>query len=245
VAAGLSLPDRAAALRAAVSVDAETGRLAEARARVEELRALTAPVGGVVHVKALLAAATVCTRQADYAAAQQALEPALRELDSRTDLMLWLELRLAAAALYLEVTPRKTKQVHAALDEVGTLLDLVGTEVHRQQMLALRAHLALQEGRNADARALSESIDEEALGLPFRDRIRFRALRSKLLILEGKFDEGTRGLQQLAEEAQAAQNAELAAEIWRDLAETLANAYGGRGRGRAADGRAASRRGGS
>lgn len=158
------------------------------------------------------------------------LERALKGLDSHTDLMLWIQLRLAAASLYVQITPRQTEQARTMLDDIEPVIDLVGTDLHNQQNLTLQAHLAFAEGRIPDARALSEQIDEQTTRLSDRDRVRFQALRSKLRILDGHFEEGTRELRQLAEQAQAVPNAELAAEIWRDLAETLAGAYGRGGR---------------
>ncbi|HCT76450.1 MAG TPA: transcriptional regulator [Micromonosporaceae bacterium] len=230
MSAGLSLADKSEALHALISAEAETSQLTGARAHARELCALTESAGGILHVKALWASATVCIRQADYAEAQQVLERALKGLDSHTDLMLWIQLRLAAASLYVQITPRQTEQARTMLDDIEPVIDLVGTDLHNQQNLTLQAHLAFAEGRIPDARALSEQIDEQTTRLSDRDRVRFQALRSKLRILDGHFEEGTRELRQLAEQAQAVPNAELAAEIWRDLAETLAGAYGRGGR---------------
>ncbi|HEX6469476.1 MAG TPA: helix-turn-helix transcriptional regulator [Streptosporangiaceae bacterium] len=226
LSAGLPAADRAAALQALVSAEAESGRLAEARAHADELCELTAPAAGPPHIKALWAAATVRIRQADHRGAREVLERALAELDSHEDLMLWMRLRLAAASLYLQITPPLTERAAARLDEVDPLLDLVGTDLHKQQMMTLRAHLAFEEGRVDDARELCERMAEQPLRLSFRDRVRFEALRGELLILDGRLAEGTRVLQELAEQAQGAQHVELAAEIWRNLAKTLAGTYG-------------------
>jgi transcriptional regulator with XRE-family HTH domain len=226
LSAGLPLADRAAALQALVSAEAESGRLAEARAHADELCELTGRAAGPLRIKALWAAATVRIRQADYRGAQEVLERALAELDSHEDLMLWLRLRLAAASLYLQITPPLTDRAAARLDEVDPLLDLIGTDLHKQQMLTLRAHLAFEEGRVRDARELCERMAEQPLRLSFRDRVRFEALRGQLLILDGRLAEGTQVLQELAEQAQGALHVELAAEIWRNLAKTLAGTYG-------------------
>ncbi|WP_434741519.1 helix-turn-helix domain-containing protein [Micromonospora sp. SH-82] len=221
----LSVADRAGVLHALVSAEAELGLLVEARTHADELSALTAPTGGPLRVEALWAAATVRIRQGDHTGAQEVLEQALQSLDSRQDLTLWVRLRLAAASLYLQITPALTDRAQVYLDEVAPALDLVGTELHHQQLLTLRAHLAFEQGRLEDARAVCEQMDEQALLLSFRDRIRFRALCGRLSILGGDRDGGIQTLQQLAEQAQEARNAELAAEIWRTLAETLAQGY--------------------
>ncbi|MBB5078738.1 helix-turn-helix domain-containing protein [Nonomuraea endophytica] len=218
----LSTADRAGALQALVSAEAEAGRLAEARAHADELCEVTEQAGGTLFIKALWASATVRIRQGDYLGAQEALERALLGLDSRGDLQLWMRLRLAAASLYLQITPPLTDRAAARLDEVGPVLDLVGTDLHQQQLLTLRAHLAFEEGRIEQARELVERIGEVGeLLLSFRDRIRFQALRSQLLILDGQVEEGNTALRTLATQAQEALNVELAAEIWKILATTL------------------------
>jgi outer membrane PBP1 activator LpoA protein len=154
------------------------------------------------------------------------LERALQGLAGHEDLTLWMRLRLAAASLYLQLGPPLTDRAAAMLEEVAPVLALAGTELHRQQALALRAHLAFEEGRLEDARARCEQVDETRLS--FRDRVRFQALRGRLLILDGQVDEGIRALRGLAEETDETRNVELAAEIWRDLAKALADAYTGR-----------------
>jgi transcriptional regulator with XRE-family HTH domain len=223
---GLSPADRAAALHALVSAEAEAGRLSEARAHADELTELTERTGGPAWIRALWAAATVRTRQGDHDGTREVLERALRGLDSHEDLTLWMRLRLAAASLYLQVSPPLTDRAAAMLEEVAPVLGLIGTELHRQQALTLRAHLAFEEGRVQDARSLCDQVDDGDLRLSFRDRIRFQALRSRLLMLGGRIDEGIRALRGLAEETDETRNVELAAEIWRDLAQALADAYG-------------------
>ncbi|MFE0020197.1 helix-turn-helix domain-containing protein [Amycolatopsis sp. NPDC059021] len=226
LAQGLAVPDRAAALQALVSAEAEAGRLAEASAHADELCELTEQSTGTLLIEALWASATVRIRQGDYDAARRLLERALAKLDSREDLMLWLRLRLAAASLYLQITPTATDRASALLDEVSSVLDLVGTDQHKQQMLTLRAHLAFEEGRTEDARELCRRIDREPLLLSFRDRIRFRVLQSELAILAGEVEEGAKAMNDLGQQARDSLNVELAAEIWRNLAKILAQVHG-------------------
>jgi transcriptional regulator with XRE-family HTH domain len=221
----LSVTDRAGVLQALVSAEAEAGLLTEARTHADELCELTEHETSTLRIEALWVAATVRIRQGDYSAALTVLERALQGLTGSADLMLWTRLRLAAASLYLQITPPLVEQARARLDEVEPLLGLVGTDLHKQQLLALRAQLAFEDGRTDDARALCEQVDETVLLLSFRDRVRFQMLRNRLLILDGRFDAGVRGLQELAQEAQDALHVELAAEIWRSLAKTLADAY--------------------
>jgi transcriptional regulator with XRE-family HTH domain len=219
----LTAADRAAALQELVSAEAEIGWLPHARMHADELCALTAPAGGMLFAKALWSSADVGVRQADYKGALDLLQRALRELDGHADLMLWLRFQLATASLYLQLSPQMIEQARASLEAVTPVLAVVGNDLHRQQMLALQAHLAFAEGRIDDARALADELAGQTLLLSFRDRLRFHALGSQLRILGGEVVEGVRGLQELAEQAEAAANVELAAEIWRTLAKTLAD----------------------
>src|SRR6202042_3674192 len=106
----------------------------------------------------------------------------------------------------------------ARIDEVAPVLDLIGSDLYKQQLLALRALLAFEEGRVADAEELCERMDEQGPSLSFRDSIRVQSLRAQLAIKAGRINEGTRILEELARHAEATRNVELAAEIWRMLA---------------------------
>ncbi|MEN1891448.1 hypothetical protein [Streptomyces mirabilis] len=57
--------------------------------------------------------------------------------------------------------------------------------------------------------------------MTYRDRVRLEILRQQLLILGGDAS-GVEGLRTLAQQAQADANIDLAAEIWRTLADALA-----------------------
>ncbi|MET7962095.1 helix-turn-helix domain-containing protein [Micromonospora zamorensis] len=226
IADELSLTDRAATLQALVSALAEAGQLDEARTHADELCRLTKPAGGTLHVEALWSAATVRTRQGDHAGAIAYLEDALSGANSRNDLQLWIRLHLAAASLYLQITPAQPSQARTALDAVGPVLNLIGTERHHQELQSLQAHLAFAEGRLDDARALCEAAAAQRSLLSFRDRLKLAALHARLSILGGDADGGIRALQDVARQAEEAHNVELAAELWRNLAETLAKPYG-------------------
>ncbi|MFD8968204.1 helix-turn-helix domain-containing protein [Streptomyces sp. NPDC059568] len=217
----LSVRDTAPALLVLVSAEAEAGRLPEARAHADDLCALVERASGSLPVEAMWAAATVRIRQGEPAAAQRLLEDALRKLDSHDDLRLWMRLRLAAASMHLQIVPPQTAEARRHLEEAETALAFVGTRLHQQEFLALQVHLAFREGRVADAMKLCEQLGENDLLLSFRDRARLDAIRSQLLILEGHFEEGIRRLRALAIEADEALNLDLAAEIWRTLAEIL------------------------
>jgi transcriptional regulator with XRE-family HTH domain len=237
VADGLSLIDKAEVLQALISAETESGLLSDGRAHSDELLALVGPVGGPVLVKALWTAATVRIRQGDYGHAQEALERAV-ELETGDDLLLWLRLRLAAASLYLQLDPPLTDAAQARLLEVAPIVDTFGAPVHKQQLMTLRALAAFAAGRVDEARELSAQLDAilraddeanapaagDAFQLSFRDRVRFLALRGQLLIIDGERAAGIQLLQDLARQAQEAQNIELVAEVWRVFAHALAGA---------------------
>ena len=222
----LPLPDVTSVLVVLVSTEAEAGRLPEARAHAEELRRLAEKVPRPLAVEALWAAAAACTRQGDNAAARDLLEQALQLLDSHDDLKLWMRLRLAAASLYLQADPPETQAARARLEEAEAALALVGTPRHEQEMIALKAQLAYQEGRPDEAWAFCERLTEGEVLLSFRDRARWEMLRSRLLIHAGRREEGIRNLQALAQQASDSLNVDLAADIWRTLAQTLARIHG-------------------
>lgn len=219
---GLSTQDTAGALLVLVSAEVETSRLPDARAHTSELCDLVADVPGTLHVKALWTAATVHLHQADHPEAQRYLAQALERLDSHDDLELWMCLRLAAASLSLQLQPPQTEAAAGLLDEAEPAVALVGTRKHHQELQAVRAHLAFHQGRTRDARELCDQARADEPLLAFRDRTRLEALHNQLLLEEGCDAEGTAGLRALAQQAHETANIDLAAEIWRILAESLA-----------------------
>ncbi|MFE0105844.1 helix-turn-helix domain-containing protein [Streptomyces sp. NPDC059009] len=219
--AGLSASDTGTALLALVSVEVESGRLPDAWEHARELVELVGDRGDTLRVEALWSAATVCSRRGDDEAVHAYLTQAMQALDSRDDPVLWARLRLAAASLYLQSRPARTKQARACLAQAEKALAIVGTPVQEQELLVLRAHLAFEDGRYEDARAAYGAVDFDQLVLAYRDRIRLQTLDAQLLIVEGKQKQGRARLKELGDEARRASNLDLAAEIWRVLAETL------------------------
>jgi transcriptional regulator with XRE-family HTH domain len=220
-----SLPaeEVAGALLALVSAEAESGHLLDARAHSDELSELVGDLTGTMPVQALWTAATVRVRQRDWESAQAFLERALDRLDSHDDLMLWLRLRLAAASLYLQLRPPLTEKAATLLDQAEPAIHLIGFQQQQNELLAIRAHLAFSEGRVAEARALYDRLRDADARLSFRDEMRLEVLHCQLLVHEGRRDEGLARLQELANHAQESVNVDLAAEMWRIIAETLAN----------------------
>ncbi|MGW0836133.1 helix-turn-helix domain-containing protein [Streptomyces prunicolor] len=222
----LSVHDVGPALLTLVAVEVEAGRLPDARAHVDELVPLVEGRTDALRAEALWSAATVRLRHGDHGAARQFLEQAMTELDSRVDLILWVRLRLAAASLYLQLTPPQTELTAECLRQVEAPLSLVGTSPLRQELLLIKALLAFQEERFDDARALHDELVGEDLRLTYRDRIRLDILGSLLLIREGHREDGISRLKELGEKAQQTSHIDLAVEIWRVLAETLVTLTG-------------------
>ena len=219
--ASLATLDIGGALLTLVSVEAEAGRLPDARAHVDELVDLVAGRSDTLAAEALWSAATVRFRQGDHEGGRNCLERAMKELPSGVDLTLWARLRLAAASLHLQSTPPLTEHGRECLEEAASALNLIGTPVLRQELLTLQAQLAFQEGRYADARQLHDELNAGELRVSHRDQVRLHVLDSRLMIREGREQEGIRNLKELGEQAQQQSNIDLAAEIWRILAECL------------------------
>lgn len=219
--ADLSVQDIGAALLALISTEGEAGRLPDARAHADEILELTGEGAGPLAAEARWASATVRVRQGDYAGAQELFGQALDRLASTDDLLLWVRLRLAAASLSLQSQPPLIERAAELLTEAEPAIALIGTEVARQELATLKAHLAHHEGRPEDARKIIESIRREPLRITHRDSIRLRILEAQLMITEGRLSEGADRLREMGEEAQRAANVDLAAEAWRLLAESL------------------------
>lgn len=217
--ADLGVEDRAAVLLALASVETEAGRLPDARVHADELAELVEGRSDTLWAEALWTVAAVRVRQGDHAGAQYILELALAGFSSAVDLTLWVRLRIAAGRLYLQRSPADPAEAERRITEAEAALVFVRTEALDQEMAGLKADLAFVTGRYDDARMLLAGLARDEL-MTYRDRVRFDVLRYQLSVLEGD-EGGVQGLGALAEEAQASGNIDLAAEIWRVLAEAL------------------------
>ncbi|UXY33025.1 helix-turn-helix domain-containing protein [Streptomyces sp. HUAS TT20] len=224
----LGVEDRSAVLLALVSVAAEAGRMPDARAHADELTALVEGRSDTLWAEAMWTTAAVRVRQGDYPAAQAYLEQALERFSSTDDLVLWLRLRLAAGRLHLQKVPADPEAAQRCVTSAESALAFVGTPGLRQELTALKADLAFLTARYDDARVLLGELALEEPRMTYRDRVRLDILRHQLRILSGD-EGGVQGLRALAEQAQADANIDLAAEIWRILAEALAQSQVQRG----------------
>ncbi|WP_282202944.1 helix-turn-helix domain-containing protein [Kitasatospora fiedleri] len=219
-----SLPprDTAGALMVLISTETAVGNLIEAREHAAELDELAQGLGQVQQTEALWTAAHVHLRLGDQAGAAQRLGTALGLLDSRVSPLLWLRLRLAAASLHLQMSPRNLDVAEKCLVEAHPAVELVGSAVHQQEFTLLSAQMAFYRGRLDEAGRRCAELAETTPLLAYQDELALKMLRSQLRVLGGERKEGTRELQTLAEEAQARGSIDLSKEIWRALAETLA-----------------------
>ncbi|MFB7468865.1 tetratricopeptide repeat protein [Streptomyces sp. NPDC056224] len=219
----LGVEDRATALLALISVQAEAGRMGEARMHADELTALVGGRTDALWAEAMWTVAAVRMRQGDYPGAQACLDEALDRFSSQEDLILWIRLRLATARLHLQKLPVDPEQAQLRADEAEAALAFVGTPTLRQDLTALKADLAFATGRYDEARAQLGALAADQPRMTHRGRVRLEMLRYQLLILGGD-PAGMQGLRALAQQAQEDANIDLAAEIWRVLADALTQA---------------------
>jgi transcriptional regulator with XRE-family HTH domain len=220
----LTVQDRANALLVLVSAEAEAGHLPDARDHADTLLDLCGQETGSLRVQALWAAATVRTRQGDAESALVLLNEALSSFEARDDVLMWIRLRLAYASLCLQQRQPDTAEAAAQLAAVEPILHVLGTPLHHQELTALKAQLAFFEGDLDLARKQAERVLAGTPALAFRDAARITMLLNRILIVQGEQAAGIRNLQELARQVQESHNVDLASEIWRTLAETLASA---------------------
>ena len=206
-----------------ISTEVEVGRLPDALVHLSELEESLPGAPDRIAVDALWTSANVLVRHGDFAGAAARLQDALARHDSRTDLKLWLRLRFAAASLYLQMTPPRVGEAEGLMGEAEAALRLVGTEQQQIEFQVIMAHLRFAQGRLQDAEELCAAVGGRARSLALRDRIRFEVLVNRIRILSGLGEVGVPAIEDLARQAHDAANADLAAEIWRSLAETLAS----------------------
>ncbi|WP_326724780.1 helix-turn-helix domain-containing protein [Streptomyces sp. NBC_00243] len=204
------------------SVEAELGNLAEAVRQSSDVIASLPRTEGALAAESFWVAATVQTRLGHYEQATAQLQQALAALDSREDLTLWMRLRLAAASLALQAGPPRIEEADACLRAVEPALGLAGTPRHHHEYLFLRAQLAFQKGETGEACELCRRAEEGLELLSYRDRIRLEVLRGLLDAAAGNEGALPR-VRNLAAQVQQAGMLDLAAEVWRAVAEAPAS----------------------
>ena len=219
------LPARvlASILLALVSALAEAGRIPEAARGTDELLAAVEGLSGALWAQALWTAAGVRSRQGDLARGAELMDEAIRVFDGRDDLTLWMRLRATAAQIALTDDPPRTDAALTYIQAIEAAMPFAGTPDMEQQLLALRARVDFFSGRIGEARALLDRLEGADDLLSYQERTRLDVLRNRVLIREGEHEAGITGLRALAEQAQKSGNMDLAAEIWRQVAESLAS----------------------
>ncbi|WP_330460665.1 helix-turn-helix domain-containing protein [Streptomyces sp. NBC_00820] len=200
------------------STEAELGNLAEAARLADEVCDALSRTEGALAAESFWVSATVHTRLGEYTRAAALLQRALAALDSHENLTLWMRLRLAAASLALQTAPPRAAEAEAYLDAVESAVDLVGSPLHRHELLFLRAQLHYRKGDLSAAEELCGRAEKGASLLSYRDRVRLEALRG-LLDARTEVPAALDRLRELAMAVQEARMPDLAAEIWRTVAE--------------------------
>ncbi|MFC8076600.1 helix-turn-helix domain-containing protein [Streptomyces sp. NPDC057307] len=211
-----------AALLALVSGLGEAGRLPEAAHYTDELLAVTQGGAPSLRAQALWAAATTRSRQGDPDAAAELMDQACQGFDGRDDLTMWMRVRINSARADLLTDPPRTERAQRRVEEVQAALPFAGAPATEQELLAVRARIAVIKGRPDEARAALDQLVGFDDRLTYQDRIRLDVLRNRVLLLEGEQAPALAGLRELAEQAQQSGNMALTAEIWRFVAEALA-----------------------
>ncbi|MFE5888966.1 helix-turn-helix domain-containing protein [Streptomyces sp. NPDC056468] len=202
-----------------VSAEAELGDLAESARLVEEVRRSLEHTDSALAAEVLWTAATVSTRQGNHARAFDFLLEALGSLDSRDNLLLWIRLRLAAASLSMQSMPPRLAEAESFLDSVEPLLKVTGPLRHWHELLFLKAKLAYHQGDADRAAELATQAEEGLQSFTYRDQMRLKVLREVLDLKFGDQDAGGR-LRELVAQVERANMPDLAAEVWRTVAES-------------------------
>jgi transcriptional regulator with XRE-family HTH domain len=210
------------ALTTLIAVESESGNPQQATEHADRLLELVERAPTLLRVRALWNIAMADARAGSQERASAVMETALAVLDSRDDPVLWVRLRLAAVSLYLQVDPPRLEASAELLGDARQALRYVGSERHSREELLLEARLAMEQGEYARARESVDALEGRESLLGYRDLARLAVVRGQLLIVEGRRAAGVQLLEERAREAQQSGNIELAASIWRTLAQTLA-----------------------
>ncbi|WP_030238299.1 helix-turn-helix domain-containing protein [Streptomyces sp. NRRL S-455] len=202
-----------------VSAEAELGDLAKAALHIDKICGSLERTDGALAAEVFWTAATVSTRQGNLARALGFLEDALAAVDSRDNLILWIRLRLAVASLSLQALPPRLAEAESYLDSVEPLLKVTGPLRHWYELLFLKAKLAFHQGALDRAALLAAEAEGGVKMLSYRDQVRYEVLRGVLALNSGDADAGAR-LKEIIAQVQTANMPDLAAEVWRTVAES-------------------------
>ncbi|MFD5326775.1 helix-turn-helix domain-containing protein [Streptomyces sp. NPDC127092] len=214
----ISAADSVRARLLLASCQAELGDLAEAARLVDEVCESLQGATGALAAQAFWSAATVAARQGNDVRAAEHLARAMAAIDSRDDLTLWMRLRLAGASLSLAADPPRLTDAEEFLTAAESAMRLIGSPRHQQELMLLQAKLAFHQDRlDRTAELLAAGEDDKNL-LSYRDQIRFDVLACLVALRSGDRDVLDR-LREIAGQVQAVNMPDLAAEVWRTVAQ--------------------------
>ncbi|MFD3761324.1 hypothetical protein [Streptomyces sp. NPDC058622] len=214
----ISAADSVRARLLLASCQAELGDLAEAARLVDDVRRSQQGAPGALAAQAFWSAATIAARQCNDARAAEYLGQALAALDSREDLTLWMRLRLAGVSLSLAADPPRVDGAEAFLSEAESALALIGGPRRQLEALFLRAKLAFHRDDTDRTAELLTAGEEDKHLLSYRDQVRFEVLRNLVALRKGDRNV-LNELREIAAQVQTVNMPDLAAEVWRTVAQ--------------------------
>jgi transcriptional regulator with XRE-family HTH domain len=203
-----------------LSIETECGLLAQAGSRIPELLELTEQLPAHQQTEVLWSCSTVRVRQGLADEGLALITRALAQADSRSDLLVWSRLRLAAVSLQLRSSGAMTEESRCWLAEATDALRYVGAPSHLAELQAVLARVHLLDGRPADARAAALEAERSGL-LAFQDDLRTKLLRARATAESTDAEEGFALMREVAAEAERVGYLDLAAEAWKDFANLL------------------------
>lgn len=142
----------------------------DAARHADELLTVAGEVSGALWAQAVWTVANIRVRQGDRDTGAELMNQAIDGFDGRDDLIIWMRLRLGAARLDLLPVPPGTESARQRVQEVQAALPFAGAPTIEQQLLAVRARIAVLTGDLDEARTVLDQKDTALAGLRKRGR---------------------------------------------------------------------------
>ena len=205
---------------ALIAAESETGRAADATRRAEELLGLLdEQTPAPLRAQALWAAASTYVARGRHDEAMALLVKAINELPSGEDVVTWARLRLAVVSLGDRAGAPMDDVACEWYREAAHVLRLTAIPIYQIQLEVVEARIALDKGRNAEAKERSETALARAELLSFRDHARTQMLWAQATARTGEPDRAIAELRAVAQRLDEAGARDLSAEAWRLVAE--------------------------
>ncbi|MFJ9466667.1 helix-turn-helix domain-containing protein [Streptomyces caniferus] len=202
---------------ALMAAETEAGLLSQASERIPEVLQAAEDTPSEIKAQAYWGCSGVRVRQGRFEEGRDLIGRALSTMDSRSDLLGWARLRLAAVSLHLRSPEPASAEIETWLRDAEDALRYVGEPPHHAELRAVKARVYLAQGRLAEAQVEAAAAEDSGL-LAFHDRLRTRLLRAEATMRLGHHQEGILLAQSAAEEAEDAGYLDLAAEAWKAVA---------------------------